>query len=147
MSLFHLERNKYCSTFTKDIESSLIHPMNNVFVCKQMHIWYLILGEMIYTLFMSPMAPDKLLFKVFSLLHPPPPVVVFLVKYSLTYQIVFKIKSSWQIKLNQLKFALEKCSLWKLSVTRIRYFYKGNVQNIDVWRLKSGEHHLKIHVI
>ena len=27
-SLFHLERNKYCLTFTINIESSLIHSMN-----------------------------------------------------------------------------------------------------------------------
>ena len=31
-NLFHLERNKYCSTFTTNIESSLIHPMIHVYL-------------------------------------------------------------------------------------------------------------------
>ena len=33
-SLFYLERNTYCSTFTKNIDSSLIHSMN-IFICLQ----------------------------------------------------------------------------------------------------------------
>ena len=37
-SLFYLERNKYCSTLTINIESSLIHSMN-IFIWLQANIY------------------------------------------------------------------------------------------------------------
>ena len=56
-------------------------------------------GELMYTLFMSYMARDNILMNIHQLkvspFNPPPtPVVIFLIKYSLTYQIILKIKSS-----------------------------------------------------
>ena len=36
--LFHLERNKYCSTFTIIIKSSLIHP-SSIFIYMQANIY------------------------------------------------------------------------------------------------------------
>ena len=52
-SLFHLERNKYCLTFTINIESSLIHSMNIFKISVCFKITYLMTNQNFFSAFKS----------------------------------------------------------------------------------------------